>query len=143
MKSKTISAILLALSLFLSGCFEPEELQLLSWKDNAVRLSVIKGSATTPDFWKIYFHKNGSKRYKVIFQSISSPYIESISIAGDNLLIHCGASGSKEQRIEINLKYVDDFVDNPVKYRRSILEQTNESYHEPEFIRKDRAIHIK
>ena len=116
---------------------------MLNWNDNAVRWSVVNGGATTPFLWKIHFQRNGSKTKRLIFQSISSPYITDISITGDNLLIHCGGSGRTEELIEINMRNVDNFVDNPIKYRRSILEQTNNSYNEPEFVREDRAIVIK
>jgi hypothetical protein len=112
---------------------------MLNWKDNTVRWSVVNGGATTSFLWKIYFQRNGSKTKRLIFQSISSPYITDISIAGDNLLIHCAGSGGNEKIIEINIKNVDDFIDDPIKYRRSFLEQTNNSYHEPEFLREDRA----
>ena len=131
------------LFLFLYGCIEPEELKMLNWNDNVVRWSVVNGGATTPFLWKIHFQRNGSKTKRLIFQSISSPYITDISIAGDNLLIHCFGSRGNEKIIEINIKNVDDFIDDPIKYRRSILEQTNNSYHEPEFIREDRATAIK
>ena len=143
MKSKAIYAFLIVLMIFLSGCTEPEDLKLLNWKENAVRLSVINGGATTSFFWKIHFQKNGSKRKRLIFQSISSPYVESISVSGDKLIIHCGGTGKQEDRIEINIRDINDFVDEPVKYRKSILEQTNKSYREPEFIKEGRANDIK
>jgi len=122
----------------LSGCIEPHELKILNWNNNAVRWSVVNGGATTPFLWKIYYQKNGSRQKKLIFQSISSPSITDISISTDYLLIHCDGYGKQVKLIQINMREIDDFIANPIKYRKSILEQTNDSYHEPEFIWKTR-----
>lgn len=143
MKSLKSKVIIIISSIFLAGCIEPIELKILKWNDNAIRLLVVDGGATTSFLWKIHFQKNGSKRERLIFQSYASPYIEDITIAGDNLLIHCGVKRGNEQRIEINMKNVEDFIDDPIIYRRSVLDQTNDCYHEPEFIRQDRADDIK
>ena len=143
MKRLQLKVIIILSFLFLAGCIESKELKILNWNDNAIRLSVVDGGATTSFLWKIYFQKNGSKRKRLIFQSYASPYIEDITIAGDKLLIHCPGNRGNETLIEINMKYVDDFIDNPIKYRRSVLDGTNDSYHDPEFIRQERADDIK
>ena len=140
MKAYYIFFILLFL---LEGCIKPQELKLLNWNDNAVRWSVINGGATTSFLWEIYFQKNSSKHKKLIFKSYSEPYITDISISGDYLIIHCSGKSNHLNLIQINLKKVEDFIDNPVNYRESILERTNDSYHEPEFIRENRDEAIK
>ncbi len=143
MKRLKLKFIIYLSIIFLFGCSETQELKILNWNDNAVRWSVINGGATTSFLWKIHFQKNGSKSKKLIFQSYASPYIEDIKVAGDNLIIYCGESRGKRNVIEINLKNISDFIDDPIKYRRSVLEQTNDSYHEPEFIRQARADDIR
>ena len=90
---------------------------MLNWNDNVVRWSVVNSGATTPFLWKIHFQRNRSKTKRLIFQSISSPYITDISIAGDNLLIHCAGSRGNEKIIEINIKIesINIKIDNELK----------------------------
>lgn len=126
-------------ALFLSGCCEDRELKLLSWNDNAIRLTETNCGATTAFLWKIYFHKNGSRSEKLIFTSYSSPAVETIRVAGDHLFIECGSYRGNKNVIEINLKDIQDFIDEPVYYYRSVARKTNSSFHEPEFIRDNRA----
>ncbi len=127
--------LFLILFLFLEGCIEPQELKILNWHDNAIRWTVVDGGATTSYLWKIYFQKNGSKRKRLIFQSYASPNISDISVSGEYLIIHSGGDRKDMRLIQIDMRKVDDFVDNPVIYRRSVLEQTNSSYQEPDFVK--------
>lgn len=127
----------------LCGCCNSREVKLLNWNNNAIRLTETNCGATTGFLWKIYFHKNGRRTEKLIFKSYSSPAIETIRVAGDNLYIGCGEQNGSKNIIEINLKDVDDFISTPVYYYKFIIRSTNASFHEPEFIRDERMIYYK
>lgn len=127
------------LLVLLVGCFEPQQLKTLNWNDHLIEWSVVRGSMTTPDLWWIHFQKNKWSKKRLIFQSISIPNIIDISVNGDYLFIYSGDSTF----LHIHLDKIDDFIDDPIKYRNLVLEQTNNSYHEPDFIKKERENSIK
>lgn len=139
MKNLKARWLVFLLLVLLSACIEPQELKIVNWNNHAIKWSVINGGATTSFLWKIHFQKNGSKRERLIFQSISFPYITDISVNGDYLFIHSGDS----KFMHIHLDKLDDFIDDPIKYRKGVLEYTNNSYHEPDFIKKERKDAIK
>ena len=127
----------LVMLMMLTGCFEPEHMKTVSWNNHGIELSVVNGGATSPFRWMIHYRKWSGR--KLIFQSISTPYIEDIAVNGDNLLIYC----TDGRFLHIHLDKIEEFIDHPVKYRKLVLEQTNASYHEPGFIIEERKNSIK
>ena len=133
------------IGLFLSlvtllGCSPPTELKFVNWDGNQITWTVLDGGATTSYLWQIFFRKNESDPQKLIFKSYSSPHITDISLAKSELLIHCFRDRDSEYFITIDLTKVEDFIENPVEYERSILKRTNKSYREPEFVVKERQL---
>ncbi|WP_144607022.1 hypothetical protein [Algoriphagus algorifonticola] len=127
----------------LVGCGTPTELKTVNWNGNRITWTVLDGGATTSYYWKIFFTKKGSNSQDLIFESYSSPYITDISTNGNKLLIHCAVDRDSTDIITIDLNKIEDFIDDPIEYERSLLEQTNESYIEPEFVKQDREFAIK
>lgn len=135
-------AILILFATLIS-CGTPTELKTVNWNGNRITWTVLDGGATTSYYWKIYFTKKNSNNRNLIFESYSSPYITNISTSGNNLLIHCAVDREITDFITIDLNQINDFIDDPVEYERTLLEQTNNSYTEPEFVKRDRKFAIK
>ena len=126
-------------SIFLTSCINPEKIKTIDWNGNTITLSTINGGATTAYLYKIeYKRKWIFGRDRLIFWSYSTPDINDISVENDKLIIHCFASKNQTNNIIIDLKNISEFIGSPVKYRRSVLEKTNNYYDEPNFIKRDR-----
>jgi len=138
---RNLVIILSFITLF--SCGTPKELKTVNWKGNQITWTVLDGGATTSYYWQIFFTKEESHSRKLIFESYSWPYITDISNSNNQLLIHCHVDSNSTNTIVINLNKIDDFIENPIKYQRSMLEQTNESFNEPEFIKRDREFAIE
>ena len=129
--------------LILTNCGIPTDLKTVNWKGNMVSWSVLDGGATTSYLWKIHYKEKGSTSEHLIFESYSTPYITDISIKRDQLLIHCLVNKDSTDYITLDLNEIKDFIDDPVKYDRTILESSNHSYHEPTFVKRNRESAIK
>lgn len=131
--------IFFILSVFLISCTTTEKIKTIDWNGNTITLSIINGGATTAYLYKIEFKRKWIfGRDRLIFWSYSTPILNDISVENDKLTIHCFASENQTNNIIIDLKNISEFIDRPVKYRRSILEKTNKYYNEPNFIKRDR-----
>jgi hypothetical protein len=131
--------IIFILTIVFTSCIKPEVIKTIRWNDNTIKLSVINGGATTSFLYKIEYHRNwvfGKDR--LIFQSYSTPDIEDISVENDKLIIDCFAGHDQTEKILIDLKNINKFIVNPIKYRRDVLVKTNRFYVEPDFVKKDR-----
>jgi hypothetical protein len=122
-----------------TSCIRPEKIKTIDWVGNTITLSVINGGATTSYLYKIeYKRKWIFGRERLIFWSYSTPSVDDISVENNKLIIHCFASKNQANRIVIDLKNINKFIGSPVKYRRDVLEKTNDYYDEPNFIKQDR-----
>jgi len=99
---------------------------------------------TTSYLYKIeYKRKWIFGKDRLIFWSYSTPSINDITVKNDKLIIHCFAGKNQTNNIIIDLKNINKFIGNPVKYRRDVLEKTNDFYVEPDFIKENRKEAIK
>lgn len=122
-----------------SSCIKPEVIKTIKWNGNTIRLSVVNGGATTSFLYKIDYEGDwflGKER--LIFESYSTPCIKDISVENDQLMIDCFAANNQTKRIMIDLKKINKFIGNPIKYRRNILVKTNGYYVEPDFVKQER-----
>lgn len=125
--------------MFLTSCINPEKIKTIDWNGNTITSSTINGGATTAYLYKIeYKRKWIFGRDRLIFWSYSTPGINDISVENNKLIIHCLASDNQTNNIIIDLKNISEFVGSPVKYRRGVLEKTNNYYDEPNIIKRDR-----
>jgi hypothetical protein len=107
-------------------------------------LSVINGGATVAYLYKIeYKRKRFLGRDRLIFSSYATPSVNNISIENNRLIIHCFSGENQTNDVPNNLKDINSYLGNPVKYRRSVLESTNKAYIEPGFITQERQLSIK
>lgn len=137
--SKLRDFIILLLIILFTSCIKPEKIKTLDWNGNAITLSVTNGGATTAYLHKIaYKRKWILGRDRLIFSSYSTPAVTDISIENEKLVIHCFAVRNQTNSIVIDLKTIDRFIGNPVKYRRNVLEATNDFYIEPDFLTQNR-----
>lgn len=120
-------------ALLLSSCLEPEKTKTVIWKNYYLTLEQYNGGATVSYFWKIKVHKRSWLREHSIFESYSFPNIQDISLTGDILWIIINEE--KDQKIAIDLTKVNEFIKEPVSYKRGILQNSNNLYKEPYFIR--------
>lgn len=133
----------IVLILILFSCGKPQELKTLNWNDNQISWTVLDGGATTSYYWQIFYKSQDENKNKLIFESYSSPYLTDISIQNNNLVIHALDDHNQPEFINIDLTKIEDYIKEPVKYERTILKQTNDSYKEPEFIKLEREFAIK
>lgn len=125
--------------IFLLSCGEPEVLKTVNWKGNTITWEVLDGGATSSYRWLIMFSEEGSGSKDLIFESYSSPYIGDIEVNEDELLILIQEFNAKRNdTIVINMKDVEEYIDEPVVYERDVLKNSNEYYREPDFIKEDR-----
>src|SRR5438105_3327037 len=104
--------IIFFLPFFLISCSKTDDIKRLKWKEYEISLSVSNGGATTSWLWEIKAVKDASlfKSQSIIFSSYSSPFIEDIEIAGDTLKIICLDLNSKIALIDINLNYLETYI---------------------------------
>ncbi len=128
---KLKNLIILLFIILFTSCIKPEKIKTRDWNGNTITLSVINGGATVAYLYKIeYKRKWIFGRDRLIFWSYSTPTVNDISVENDKLIIHCLAPRNKTNDIIIDLKKIDKFIGNPVKYRRGVLEKTNDYYDE-------------
>ena len=114
-----------------TSCIKPEKIKTRDWNGNTITLSVVNGGATVAYLYKIeYKRKWILGRDRLIFWSYSTPTVNDISAENDKLIVHCLAPRNKTNDIIIDLKKIDKFIGNPVKYRRGVLKKTNDYYDE-------------
>ncbi len=136
--------IILILLISFSSCIKPEKIKTIDWNGNIITFSTINGGMTTSYLYKIeYKRKWIFGKDRLIFWSYSTPSINDITIKNDKLIIHCFARKNQINNIIIDLKNINKFIGNPVKYRRDVLEKTNDFYVEPDFIKENRKEAIK
>ena len=137
--TKLKNLIILLFIILFTSCIKPEKIKTIDWDGNTITLSVINGGATTAYLYKIeYKRKWILGRDRLIFWSYSTPAVSDISVENDRLKIHCFAGKNQANNIIIDLKNINKFIGNPVKYRRDALEKTNDYYNEPIFIKRNR-----
>ena len=135
-KWRVLSVIVLLL-ISLSSCLEPEEVKTIDWKGNKITFSTFNGGMTTSYLYKIeYKRKWIFGKDRLIFWSYSTPSVNDISVENDKLIIHCFARKNQTNNIIVDLKNINKFIGNPIKYRRDVLEKTNEYYDEPNFLKQ-------
>jgi hypothetical protein len=122
----------------LISCEEPQVLKKLKWNDYEIKLESLDGGATTSYYRKIKSKKASDYGESLIFESYSSPYITDIHAENNTLSVICSGFKDKMDTISIDLNHLEDFIDEPVKYQRDSLLNTNKFYKEPLFIKKDR-----
>ena len=128
---KLKNLIILLFIILFTSCIKPEKIKTRDWNGNTITLSVINGGATVAYLYKIeYKRKWIFGRDRLIFWSYSTPTVNDISVENDKLIIHCLAPRNKTNDIIFDLKKIDKFIGNPVKYRRGVLEKTNDYYDE-------------
>jgi|GEM_PF-4012980 hypothetical protein len=136
--------IILILLISFSSCIKPEKVKTIDWNGNTITFSTINGGMTTSYLYKIeYKRKWIFGKDRLIFWSYSTPSINDITVKNDKLIIHCFAGKNQTNNIIIDLKNINKFIGNPVKYRRDVLEKTNDFYVEPDFIKENRKEAIK
>jgi len=136
--------IILILLISFSSCIKPEKVKTIDWNGNTITFSTINGGMTTSYLYKIeYKRKWIFGKDRLIFWSYSTPSIDDITVKNDKLIIHCFAGKNQTNNIIIDLKNINKFIGNPVKYRRNVLEKTNDFYVEPDFIKENRKKAIK
>ena len=122
-----------------SSFIQAEKTKTIDWKGHSITFSTINGGMTTSYLFKIeYKRKWIFGRNRLIFWSYSSPSINDISVENDKLILHCFARNNQSNEIIINLKNINKFIGDPVRYRRDVLEKTNDFYIEPNFIKQRR-----
>jgi hypothetical protein len=142
--AKLKNLIILSFILFLSSCIKPETVKTITWNGYRITLSVINGGATVAYLYKIeYKRKRFLGRDRLIFSSYATPSVNNISIENNRLIIHCFSGENQTNDVPNNLKDINSYLGNPVKYRRSVLESTNKAYIEPGFITQERQLSIK
>ena len=142
--NKLLNLIIIKLIILLTSCLKPEKVKTIDWKGNTITFSTYNGGATTSYLYKIeYKRKWIFGKDRLIFWSYSTPHINDISVENEQLIIHCFANKNRTNDIFIDLKNISKFIGNPVKYRRSVLEKTNDYYDEPDFIKQNRLRTIK
>ena len=120
---------------FLVSCAEPEVLKTIHWKGNTITWEVLDGGATTSYQWLIKFSEKGSSSKDLIFESYSTPYIGDIDVYQDELLILIPNFNTKENdTIAVDLRDVEEYIDEPVIYERGVLKNSNKYYKEPDFV---------
>jgi hypothetical protein len=141
---KLKNLIILLFIILFTSCIKPEKTKTIDWNGNTISLSVINGGATTAYLYKIeYKRKWIFGRQRLIFWSHSTPSVSDISVENDRLKIYSFASDNQTNNIIIDLKNINKFIGSPVRYRRDVLEKTNDYYDEPYFIKQDRERAIK
>lgn len=143
MKLKFPSILFILLLAQFISCGNFETVEVLAWKNVDVTLKVDGGNATTSFYWKIYVKEKGDLSDHLIFESYSNPYLLGISISGDTLSILCLKDRNLKTSIAINLNELEHFVDEPIRYQRNVLLNTNRSYDEPSWIVEQRALDEK
>ncbi len=142
--TKLRNLILLTLIILLTSCLKPEKVKTIDWKGNTITFSTFNGGATTSYLFKIeYKRKWIFGKDRLIFWSYSTPSVNDISVENEKLIIHCFGARNTTNDIIIDLKNINKFIGNPVKYRRDVLEKTNDYYDEPDFIKQNRQQAIK
>lgn len=137
--TKLKNLIIFFFILFFTSCIKSEEIKTIDWKGNTITLSVGNGGATTPFLYKIeYKRKWILGRDRLIFWSYSTPAVNDISVENNSLIINCFAGNNQTNNIIIDLENINKFIGKPVKYRRDVLEKSNDYYDEPNFIKRDR-----
>jgi len=127
--TKLKNLIILLFILLFASCIKPEKVKTIDWNGNTITLSVINGGATVAYLYKIeYKRKWILGRDRLIFWSYSTPEVNDISVENDRLTIHFWADKNQTNKIVIDLKDINKFIGNPVKYRRGVLEKTNDYY---------------
>ena len=128
--------IIFLLIISFSSCIKPEKIKKIKWDGNTITLSVINGGMTTSYLYKIeYKRKWIFGKDRLIFWSYSTPSVKDITVENDKLIIHCFAPKNQTKNIIIDLKNINKFIGSPVKYRRGILEKTNDFYDAPKTIK--------
>ncbi len=136
--------IIFILLISFSSCIKPEKIKTIDWNGNTITFSTINGGMTTSYLYKIeYKRKWIFGKDRLIFWSYSTPSINDITVKNDKLILHCFAGKNQTNNIIIDLKNINKFIGNPVKYRRDVLEKTNDFYVEPDFIKENRKEAIK
>ena len=131
--------IILLLIILFTSCIKPEKIKTLDCNGNTITFSVTNGGATTAYLYKIeYKRKWILGRDRLIFSSYSTPAVNDISVENEKLIIHCFAVRNQIHNVVIDLKNINKFIGNPVKYRRDVLEETNDFYIEPDFLKQNR-----
>ncbi len=142
--TKQRNLIILMFIVIFTSCSKPEKTKKIDWNGNTITFSIFNGGATTAYLYKIeYKRKWKFGRERLIFWSYSTPSVSDISVENDNLIVHCYAVKNQANNIIIDLKNINKFIGSPVRYRRDILEKTNNYYDEPYFIQQDREQAIK
>ena len=124
--------------LLLSSCLQPEKTKIVIWKNYNLTLEQYNGGATVSNFWKIKVHKRSWLREHLIFESYSFPNIQDIRLK-DNILWII-TNEDKDQKIVIDLTEINDYIKEPVIYKRGIMQKGTNFYKEPDFIRTDNII---
>ena len=117
---------------------KPIEIRTLQWKGNTIKLSVLS-PALSSDLWEIHYKRKFMGFDRLIFKSYSYPPVTDISIKNNNLKIQ----SDKYTIIIIDLENINNYIGNPIVYRRSVLKKTNNYYVEPEFIKEGRKFREK
>ncbi|PSR54228.1 hypothetical protein AHMF7605_12190 [Adhaeribacter arboris] len=129
--------------IFLISCGETKVLKTVNWKGNTITWEVLDGGATTSYLWKIMFSEKGESSKDLIFRSYSTPYVGDIEVHQDKLLILIPDFKNKvNDTIAINLRDVEEYIDEPVDYKRNALKNSNKYYKEPNFVKEDREYYI-
>jgi hypothetical protein len=134
---KYVIFFLLIVSIF--SCIKPEKTKTIKWDGNTITLSVLNGGMTSANLYLIeYKRKWIFGKNRLIFWSYSTPSVNDITVENDNLIIHCLARKDQTNTIIIQLNNINEFIGSPIKYRRDVLEKTNDFYVEPNFIKQSR-----
>ena len=131
---------ILLLALLTCSCWATKPVKQVHWHDYTFQLSVSDGGATTSFSWVVTALYQGllGTREQELFQAYGGPFLTDIQVEDSSFVLLANHNGQPE-RVELDLQHLDAFIEDPIKYQRSTLKQSNPFYSEPDFIRAERG----
>jgi hypothetical protein len=137
----TLRFAILLLALLTSACWVTKQVKQVRWQGYTFQLAVADGGATTSFNWKVTAQYQGffGTREQDLFEAYGGPYLTDIQVE-INTLVLLATSNSHPERIELDLLHLAAFLQDPIRYHRYTLRQSNAFYQEPAFIQAAREL---
>jgi hypothetical protein len=131
----------LLLALLTCSCWATRQVKQVRWHDYTFHLAVSDGGATTSFQWQVTAQEPGlfGTREKKVFEAYGGPFLTDIQVADSTLILFTTDQGHAE-RIELALQHLPAFLQDPIRYKRYTLLQSNAFYHEPAFLQAARVL---
>jgi hypothetical protein len=111
------------------------------WQGYTFHLAVSDGGATTDFKWEVTAQQQSffGTRTQKVFEAYGGPYLTDIQVA-DSTLVLLSTDNGQSERIELDLRHLEAFLQDPIRYKRYALRQSNAFYYEPAFIQTKREV---